>query len=149
METGEVMKSISNLPPPTVKPMRGPSGLVFHMDYVYHSTYGEDKEFLNSYTMVWFTHIQEQKEWTEKTIRTREKLEKLQKVVRDKWLYPGAPKNLYEDHYDGNLSPMRIIEWMIDSVKVDETHPDSAVIRVRMLSPKGVEWCNGMWEKVK
>ena len=144
-----IFDRLSNLPPPTVKPMQGPSGLVFHMDYVYHSTYAEDKEFLNSYTMVWFTHIQEQKEWTEKTIRTREKLEKLQKVVRHKWLYPGAPKNLYEEHYEGNLSPMRIIEWMIDSIKVDETHPDSSVIRVRMLSPKGVEWCNEMWDKVK
>lgn len=143
------MKGISNLPPPTVKPMQQPSGLVFYMDYVYRSTYAEDKEFLNLYITECVVDLFEQKEWTGKTIRTREKLEKLEKAVREKWLYPGAPKDLYEEHYEGNLSPMRIIEWMIDSVKVDETHPDSSVIRVRMLSPKGVEWCNEMWEKVR
>ena len=140
---------LSNLPPPTVKPMQGPSGMVFHMDYVYHSTWAEDKEFLNLYITECVVDFFEQAEWTEKTIRTRKKLEKLEKAVRHKWLYPGAPKNLYEEHYEGNLSPMCIIEWMIDSVKVDEVVEEGLHIRVRMLSPKGVEWCNGMWEKVK
>jgi len=140
---------LSNLPPPTLAPPMKPSGMVFHMDYVYHSTYAEDKEFLNSYITKFVVDRFDQKEWTEKTIRTREKLERLQKVVRDRWLYPGAPKNLYEDNYEGNLSPMRIIEWMIDSVKVDEPRNGQYYCTVRMLSPKGVEWCNGMWEKVK
>lgn len=140
---------LSNLPPPTVKPMQGPSGMVFHMDYVYHSTWAEDKEFLNLYITECVVDFFEQAEWTEKTIRTREKLERLQKVVRHKWLYPGAPKNLYEDNYEGDLSPMRIIDWMINSVQVDEFVETGLQIRVRMLSQKGVEWCNRMWEKVK
>ena len=144
-----IFDRLSNLPPPTVKPMQQPSGPVFYMDYVYHSTYAEDKEFLNSYITECVVDLFEQKEWTGKTIRTREKLERLQKAVRHKWLYPGAPKNLYEDHYDGNLSPMRIIEWMIDSVQVDKVVEEGLRIRVRMLSQKGVEWCNKMWEKVK
>lgn len=143
------MKSISNLPPPTLAPPMKPSGMVFHMDYVYHSTYAEDMEFLNLYITECVVDLFEQKEWTEKTIRTREKLEKLEKAVSNKWLYPGDPKGLYEEHYEGNLSPMRIIDWMIDSVKVDEVVEEGLRIRVKMLSPKGVEWCNKMWDKVR
>ena len=76
-----------------------------------------------------------QKEWTEKTIRTREKLEKLEKFISDK-----APD------YEG-IPPIEIIKHLLTSVKVDET-PDG-YLRVRTLSQKGVEWCNEMWEKVR
>lgn len=141
---------LSNLPPLNLAPapLKQPSGPVFYMDYVYHSTYAEDKEFLNSYIAECVVDFFEQAEWTEKTIKTREKLEKLKKSVSNKWLYPGAPKNLYEDNYEGDLSPMRIIDWMLYSVKVDEVVEEGLQICVKMLSPKGVEWCNEIWKKV-
>jgi GTP cyclohydrolase III len=80
-------------------------------------------------------YLYDQKEWTEKTIRTREKLEKLQERI---W------KDL--PNYHGKLSPMEIVSYMVDSVKVSEI---LGKITVTMLSPKGVEWCNEMWEKVE
>ena len=131
------MKGISNLPPPTVIPMQQPSGIVFYMDYVYHSTgVSEVQKELNSYIMERIFDITEQKKWTEKTIRTRKKLEKLEKFILDNTpFYEGIP-------------PMGIVGHMVSSVQVDEL-PLSSCIRVRMLSPKGVEWCNGMWEKVR
>lgn len=132
------MKGISNLPPPTVKPMQQPSGIVFYMDYVYHSTgVSEVQKELNSYIMERIFAITEQKKWTEKTIRTREKLEKLEKFILDNTpFYEGIP-------------PTGIIGHLLSSVQVDESSPWGSSIRVRMLSPKGVEWCNEMWEKVK
>ena len=132
------MKGISNLPPPTVKPMQQPSGIVFYMDYVYHSTgVSEVQKELNSYIMERIFDITEQKKWTEKTIRTRKKLEKLEKFILDNTpFYEGIP-------------PTGIIGHLLSSVQVDESSPWGSSIRVRMLSPKGVEWCNEMWEKVK
>ena len=127
----------SNLPPPTVKPMQGPSGIVFYMDYVYHNTgVSEVQKELNSYITERILSIADQKKWTEKTIRTREKLEKLQKFILDNTpVYEGIP-------------PTGIVGHMLSSVKVDES-PLKYFIRVSMLSPKGVEWCNQMWEKVR
>lgn len=149
MMNSKMMKRISNLPPPTLAPAMKPSGMVIHMDYVYHSLSKDQVMELNSYITEFVVDFFEQKKWTEKTIRTREKLEKLEKSVSHKWLYPGVPTNLYEDNYEGDLSPMRIIGWMINSVNVAEVVGYGSLIRVRMLSQKGVEWCNKMWEKVK
>ncbi len=130
---------LSNLPPPTVLPMMKPSGMVFHMDYVYQNTntgLSEVQKELNSYITERIVSIAEQKKWTEKTIRTREKLEKLEKSILDNTpVYEGIP-------------PTGIVGHMLSSVKVDESLL-GLVICVRMLSPKGVEWCNEMWEKVK
>ena len=125
----------SKLPPPTLAPPMKPSGMVFHMDYVYHSTgLSEVQEELNSYIMERIVSIAEQKKWTEKTIRTRRKLEKLEKSILDNTpVYEGIP-------------PMEIVGHMLSSVKVDESLL-GLVISVTMLSPKGVEWCNQMWEK--
>ena len=127
----------SNLPPPTVIPMQQPSGIVFYMDYVYHSTgVSEVQKELNSYITERIVGITEQGKWTEKTIRTREKLEKLEKFILDNTpFYEGIP-------------PAGIVGHMLSSVKVDES-PLRYFIRVRMLSPKGVDWCNQMWEKVR
>ena len=126
----------SNLPPPTLAPPMKPSGMVFHMDYVYHSTgLSEVQKELNSYITERIVSIAEQKKWTEKTIRTRRKLEKLEKFISDNIpVYEGIP-------------PMEIVGHMLSSVKVDESLL-GLVISVTMLSPKGVEWCNQMWEKV-
>lgn len=127
----------SNLPPPTLAPPMKPSGMIFHMDYVYHSTgVSELQKELNSYITERILSIADQKKWTEKTIRTREKLEKLQKSILDNTpVYEGIP-------------PTGIVGHMLSSVKVDES-PLKYFIRVSMLSPKGVEWCNQMWEKVR
>lgn len=128
------MKGISNLLPPTPMTMM-PSGMVFYMDYVYHSTYREEQKELDSYITESVVDFFEQKKWTEKTIRTREKLEKLEKSILDNTpVYGGIP-------------PTRIVGHMLSSVKVDESSL-GLVIRVTMLSPKGVEWCNEIWKKV-
>ena len=128
---------LSNLPPPTVTPMQQPSGIVFHLDYAYHNTntgLSEVQKELNSYITERIVSIAEQKKWTEKTIRTRRKLEKLEKFISDNIpVYEGIP-------------PMEIVGHMLSSVKVDESLL-GLVISVTMLSPKGVEWCNQMWEK--
>lgn len=133
------MKDISNLPPPTVLPPMKPSGMVFHVDYDYHNTntgLWELQKELNSYITESIVSIADQKKWTEKTIRTREKLEKLEKSIWDNIpVYEGIP-------------PTGIIGHMLSSVKVDESLL-GLVICVRMLSPKGVDWCNQMWEKVR
>lgn len=125
----------SKLPPPTVIPMMPPSGPIPYLDYEYkNGAHPNDKE-LRPYVMTIETHIDEQKEWTEKTIRTREKLEKLQERIC------GDLPN-----YHGKLSPMEIVSYMVDSVKVSEIPADPYRIMVTMLSPKGIDWCNGMWE---
>lgn len=79
------------------------------------------------------------KEWTEKAIRTREKLVQLEEQVRIV-----KPSNC-----DGMVSPIKIISYMVDAVGVSEMISVSNWISVTMLSPKGVDWCNKMWEKVK
>lgn len=128
----------SNLPPPVVTPMMPPSGMVFHVDYDYHNTntgLSEVQKELNSYITERIVGITEQKKWTEKTIRTREKLEKLEKSILDNTpVYEGIP-------------PMGIVGHLLSSVQVDES-PLKYFIRVRMLSREGVEWCNQMWEKL-
>lgn len=91
---------------------------------------------LNSYTMLWFTVLSEQKEWTEKSIRTRGKLEKLEKLIRNTGL-----------SFEGKVTTIGLIEHLLSSVQVNET-PDG-YLRVRVLSQKGVEWCNKMWNKLK
>ena len=127
----------SKLPPPVVTPMGPPSGIIFHTDYVYkNGAHPNDKE-LRPYTMTIDTHIDKQKEWTEKTIRTREKLEKLQERI---W------KDL--PNYYGEISPMEIVSYLIDSVKVSEFPGYGYKIGVTMLSPKGIDWCNEMWEEL-
>lgn len=121
----------SNLPPPVVTPMMPPSGMKIPYDnYVYKS-----KELLTPYIMTTMVHLDKQKEWTEKTIKTREKLEKLQERI---W------KDL--PNYYGEISPMEIVSYMVDFVKVSEFSVYK--IGVTMLSPKGVDWCNGMWKKL-
>jgi hypothetical protein len=124
----------SNRPPPVVTPMMPPSGPIPYLDYVYkNGAHPNDKE-LRHYTMTTEAYLYEQKEWTEKTIRTREKLEKLQERI---W------KDL--PNYYGEISPMEIVSYMVDSVKVSEF---IGKIIVTMLSPEGVEWCNQMWEEL-
>ena len=71
----------SKLPPPVVTPMMPPSGPIPYMDYVYKNTAHPNDKELRPYTMTTEAYLYEQKEWTEKTIRTREKLEKLQKKI--------------------------------------------------------------------
>ena len=124
----------SNLPPPVVTPMMKPSGMIPYTDYVYKNTAHPNDKELRPYTMTITAHIDKQKEWTEKTIRTREKLEKLQKQI-----WRDLP------NYDGEISPMEIVSYMVDSVKVSEF---LGKIIVTMLSPEGVEWCNQMWEEL-
>lgn len=124
----------SNLPPPVVTPMGPPSGVIFHMDYVYKSgAHPNDKELRHYITTITASTV-DQKEWTAKTIRTREKLEKLQKQI-----WRELP------NYHGKLSPMEIVSYMVDSVIVSEF---LGKIIVTMLSPEGVEWCNQMWEEL-
>ena len=127
----------SKLPPLVVMPMMPPSGInpIPYLDYVYkNGAHPNDKE-LRSYIMSIDAFVDTQKEWTEKTIRTRKKLEKLQERI---W------KDL--PNYDGEISPMEIVSYMIDSVKVSEFFGHR--IGVTMLSPKGIDWCNEMWEKL-
>ena len=129
----------SKLPPPAVIPMMPPSETIPYLDYVYQNTntgLSELQKELDSYITERILSIADQKKWTEKTIRTREKLEKLQKSILDNTpVYEGIP-------------PTGIVGHMLSSVKVDES-PLKYFIRVSMLSPKGVEWCNQMWEKVR
>jgi hypothetical protein len=124
----------SKLPPPVVTPMMPPSGPIPYMDYVYKNTAHPNDKELRLYTMTTEAYLYEQKQWTEKTIRTREKLEKLQERI---W------KDL--PNYYGEISPMEIVSYMVDSVKVSEF---LGKIIVTMLSPEGVEWCNQMWEEL-
>lgn len=127
----------SKLPPPVVTPMMPPSGPIPYMDYVYKNTAHPNDKELRPYTMTTEAYLYEQKEWTEKTIRTREKLEKLQERI---W------KDL--PNYYGEISPMEIVSYMVDSVKVSEFPGYGYRIGVTMLSPKGIDWCNEMWEKL-
>ena len=126
----------SKLPPPVVTPMMPPSGInpIPYLDYVYKNTAHPNDKELRPYTMTTEAYLYEQKEWTEKTIRTREKLEKLQKKI-----WRDLP------NYDGEISPMEIVSYMVDSVMVSEF---IGKIIVTMLSPEGVEWCNQMWEEL-
>lgn len=124
----------SKLPPPVVTPMMPPSGPIPYMDYVYKNTAHPNDKELRPYTMTTEAYLYEQKEWTEKTIRTREKLEKLQERIRT-----DLP------NYHGKLSPIEIVSYMVDSVMVSEF---IGKIIVTMLSPEGVEWCNQMWEEL-
>lgn len=129
-----MMKDISNLPP-TVLPMMPPSEMVFHVDYVFKSTVHPNDKELRHYIMTTSADMNDQKEWTEKTIRTREKLRKLQNQI-----FLSLP------NYHGKLSPIDIVSYMVDSVKVSEF---LGKIIVTMLSPKGVEWCNAILNELK
>ena len=120
--------------PPIVTPMMKPSGMIPYMDYVYKNTAHPNDKELRPYTMTTESYLYEQKEWTEKTIRTREKLEKLQERIRT-----DLP------NYHGKLSPIEIVSYMVDSVMVSEF---IGKIIVTMLSPIGIDWCNQMWEEL-
>lgn len=97
----------------------------------------EQQKELNSYITKFVVDRFDQKEWTGKMIRTREKLEKLENLIWDK-----------KPNYEG-IPPMEIMKHLLSSVKVDEPRNGQYYFTVRMLSQKGVEWCNRMWEKVK
>lgn len=98
----------------------------------------KEQEELNSCITEFFVQSFDQNEWTEKTIRTRRKVRKLGYKIMDK---TGRRPPLYVPESE----EIKIIRYLVSSIRVDEM-ADSSIIRVRMLSQKGVDWCNGMWK---
>ena len=122
------MKGISNLPP--IKP----SSALGRNDM---KILEKQQKELDSYITEFVVDRFDQKEWSKKTIKTREKLEKLESLILDK-----------KPNYEG-IPPMEIMNHLLSSVKVDEPIGGRYYIRVRTLSQKGVNWCNKMWKRVK